>query len=135
MRQCGSQLLEFGLGRIRLLEPNCLLELANDWIKRTVTSVRRALTSDSGVRLFRNTVHKSFAEVRFSDARLAADEGNLAFAMLGFIPKSRKLSQISVAADELLNLVRLLGLEAAFDSSLPNDAAGAHRIGNFGNLV
>src|SRR5262249_61152021 len=76
-----------------------------------------------------------FVYMRFSYARLAADEDNLSLITLTLIPKSRQLSCFLIAADELLNLVRLLRLETAFDPSFPDDAAGAHRFRNVSNLV
>ena len=57
------------------------------------------------MRLFADSPKDEFAEVRFTDARLAAYKSDLTFAAFGSLPERQQLVQFLVAADKPCNLV------------------------------
>jgi hypothetical protein len=107
-----------------------MLKLTDDREKRAIEMMRRALISEGCVRLFADSPEDEFAEVRFTDARLAAYKSDLTFAAFGSLPQRQQLVQFLVAADKPCNLVRVLCFEAARCRSFPRHTAGVDRLGH-----
>jgi hypothetical protein len=75
-------------------------------------------------------VPEPVAQVRdqagLADARLAAEHGDLAFALPGAFPPGEQEGELVAAADERGLMRAAEGLEAVLDPTLAEDAEGLH---------
>src|SRR6266516_3256447 len=67
-----------------------MLELADDRVKGAVGVMGRALVPNRDVRVFGNGVFQHLADTRLADAGLAAEQGDLALAVLGPLPQTEQ---------------------------------------------
>src|SRR6516225_760373 len=129
------QLVEALLGGIVGLEPSGSLQLGDEWTKRAVGVVGRALVTQARVWLAGDMVGESCRKAGLADPRLARDQYDLPFA-----PPAQPLAfqqevQLVLAVDEIGQIRHADSLEAALGIGYALDRPRRHRLGNTLDLV
>src|SRR5207237_6845696 len=120
-------------GRVVVLQlpPGEPLPVLDDWIERAVRVIGRAAEGDPRQPFGVHRAAQGVDQRRFADARLAADEDDLAVALLlGLLPGAAQQPDLLVAADE--REIRRRGFELGLLLLIlqAGDAPDLHRFGD-----
>src|SRR6202011_1950695 len=85
--------------RVASLEPGSPFELADEWIQRTVSVVRRAEMAHRDVWFGLEPLFKRQGNVRLTDTRLSGEHHHAAFALRGMLPATQQQLDLLAAPD------------------------------------
>jgi hypothetical protein len=74
-------------------------QLGDDWIKRAVGMLGRAVKAEWRVRLVTETLAQRPEQARFADTRLAREQDHLALTVLGPPPALEQYAELVLASD------------------------------------
>src|SRR5580704_12440652 len=111
-----------------MLEPGRPLELADEWIQRTVGMVRRAEMAQRDVGLGLEPLFKRQGNVRLTDTRLSGEHHRATFTPLGMLPSTQQQLELLVTPDERCQSGLVLRLKAAFHSACPQHLPRGYRF-------
>src|SRR5262249_44714136 len=117
------------------LEPGGSLQLGDEWTKRTVGVVGRALVTQARVRLARDALGESRREAGLADPRLARDQYDLPFALPGQPLAFQQEVDLVLAVDEFGQTCLADRLKTALRIGYALHRPRRHRLGNTLDLV
>ncbi len=122
------QLVQPELRRIGRIEAGDPLQPLDDRVERIVGVEPGAVKAHAGMRLRAQPLADRLGEARLADAGLAADQDDLALALLGLLPQAEQQAKLVLASDQGGQAAAVQRLEAALGAADREHAPGLDRL-------
>ena len=124
------EFVELCLRNIVVRQPRGALHLANDWVERAVSALRRTEIPQTYVWLRSETFQQCRRQSRLADTSLARQENHLALADLCLRPAPQQQFEFFFSSDKLGQAARVHRLEPALHRTRAQRRPSTYRTGD-----